>query len=132
MFRNEIYWVTPLTIILAFSGGVLLSLVHHLFYSHLDGSVAPTGEYHSIFRKVSRQQFNLAVGNALASLAQSIPSLAATVSYMQVLWRALTTARAGARLADIDNAFSVTRRVDHSRARIYHNLSSTNNLDGYY
>ncbi|KAI9642501.1 hypothetical protein NHQ30_009306 [Ciborinia camelliae] len=112
MFRKpKVYWATPLTLLLAFSTGVLLSLLHHLFYRHLDGSVAPTGEYHSMIGKVSKQQFNLAVGNALAFSVQSMFSLAVTISYEQVFWRALTTAKAGARLGDIDTAFSVLQDI---------------------
>lgn len=111
MVKNKIYWVTPLTVILAFFAGILLSLVHHLFYKHLHGSVAPTGEYHSIIGKVSKQQVNLAVGNPLAFLVQSTFALAVTVSYVQVFWRALKTARAGARLSDVDTAFSVLQDI---------------------
>ncbi|TGO45562.1 hypothetical protein BCON_0382g00040 [Botryotinia convoluta] len=108
MTRNKIYWVTPLTIILSFFTGVLLAIVHHLFYSHLNGTLASD---QSIIKIVSKQQFSIAIGNTLAFLVQSMLALSITVSYMQVLWRALTTAKTGAKLADIDIAFSVLQDI---------------------
>jgi|ERR1700722_1774290 hypothetical protein len=109
--QRRIYWVTPATIMLAFSAGVLLALGHHLFYRHLAGSVAPPGEYHLPLGKVSKQQVNFAVGTAFAFLVKSMLALAVTASYMQVFWRTLKTAEKGARLADVDTAFSVMQDI---------------------
>ncbi|KAF5867925.1 uncharacterized protein Bfra_007120 [Botrytis fragariae] len=60
---------------------------------------------------LSKQQFSIAIENTLAFLVQSMLALSIIVSYMQVLWRALTTAKTGAKLADIDIAFSVLQDI---------------------
>lgn len=105
--HRRIHWTTPATILLAFFAGILLAVGHHLFYKRLAGHVAPPGQYHLPFGEVSKQQVNTAVGTAFAFLVKSMLSLAVAASFTQVFWRALITAEKGARLADVDTAFSV-------------------------
>jgi len=109
--KNKIYWLTPTTALLSFTAGLSLSLGHHLTYRHLAGSVAPPGEYHTLVGKISKQQLNIAIGTAFAYLVKSTLSLAVATSYAQVFWRALVTASKGARLRDIDSAYSVTQDI---------------------
>lgn len=109
--HRQIYWVTPSTIASAFLIGLLLICGHHLFYTRLAGRPAPPGYYQFAVGRVSKQQLNTAVGTAFAFLVRSTLALAVAASYTQVLWRVLKTSTKGARLADVDAAFSMLQNV---------------------
>lgn len=109
--QRQIYWVTPVTIGLAFATGILLALGHHLFYQHLAGSAVPAGDYNAPLVGVSKQQFNIAVGTAFAFLVKSMLSLAVTASYTQVFWRTLGTAKRGIPVDKVDTIFSLVQNI---------------------
>jgi hypothetical protein len=109
--QTRIYWLTPATIVATFLAGIFLALVHHLFYESLEGSVAPTSNYHLAIGQVSKQQVNIAAGTAFAFMVKSMLSLAVTISHTQAFWRQLRSADNGTMLADVDTAFSALRSI---------------------
>lgn len=66
-----------------FVAGCMLSLGHHLFYSNLAGTATPTGYYHAIAgSKISKQEFNTAIGTTFAFLVKAMLALAVSTAYV--------------------------------------------------
>jgi len=55
---------------------------------------------------MSKQQFNIAVGTALALLVRTFLSVAVTVAYTQVFWRSMRNSKQQPALAELDWAAS--------------------------
>lgn len=104
---RKVHWTVPSVIILGLLCGSLLSLGHHLFYHHLAGTVAPTGEYAVVGTSISRQKLNIAIGNAIAFAVKSMLTLAVGMAYGQVFWKSFKTTKEGQDLSTLDTKFSV-------------------------
>lgn len=84
--QKTIHWVTPTTMVAAFLVGCMLSLGHHLFYSNLAGTNTPTGYYHAIAgNKISKQEFNTAIGTTFAFSVKDMLALAVSTAYTGIL-----------------------------------------------
>jgi hypothetical protein len=88
--------------LLALFAGIALALGHHLFYQRLDGALVPAGSYDLAVRTVSRQQFNTGVGTAFAFLVKAALTIAVSIAYVQVFWRAAQVADKHPTLAELD------------------------------
>lgn len=75
--------------ILALLGGALLATAHHLFYASLNHNAAETGSYFIAGTPLSKQQFNLSMGTAIAFLVRVLFALAMSVAYVQLFWRSM-------------------------------------------
>jgi hypothetical protein len=102
-----IHWATPAMMVLGLAAGCLLCLGHHLFYTGLAGSTAPTGEYDIAGTNISKQKFNTAVGTAFDFLIKAALALAVTIAYTQAFWRSARNSTKGQRLSTLDTTFSV-------------------------
>lgn len=91
---------------LAFITVAILSATgHHAFYDSLSGKNATTGDafdYRGI--KLSNQQFNIAVGNALALLVKTCLSAAVGVAYAQLFWQ--TVLSQAHQVSQVDTMFT--------------------------
>lgn len=109
----QIYWVTPIAMLLALLVGFLVALGHHLFYSSLAGKPAPTGAYSIAGTNISKQQFNTAVGTAFAFLVKAALAIAVGISYIQAFWHSARVSKKGATLASLDTSYSVLSNPLH-------------------
>jgi hypothetical protein len=100
-------WTTPAMMVSSLVAGCLLCLGHHLFYTGLAGSTAPTGEYDIAGTSVSKQKFNTAIGTAFAFLIKAALALAVAIAYTQAFWRSARNSTKGQRLSTLDTTFSV-------------------------
>ena len=84
---------------------LVLSLGHHGFYHSLAGSTVSNDDF-AFLRKVtvSRQQFNITVGNAFASLVKASLAIAISIAYIQLFWR--NVRRSAYPVSKIDTLFS--------------------------
>jgi hypothetical protein len=102
---NGIHWATPVWMFCAFIAGLLFALGHHLFYTGLAGTEAPTGAYTIVGADISRQQLNTAVGTAFGFLVKSCLVLVISISFVQVFWNALRSSKEGGpSLSTLDSA----------------------------
>ena len=104
---HNVHWAVPTLATASLFSGVALALGHHLFYASLNGTSAPTGDFDIAGTRLSRQQFNTAVGTAFAFLVKSLLALAVTVAYTQAFWRAVNTSRKGQTLSTLDTLHSI-------------------------
>lgn len=110
--RKAIHWVTPTTMVTAFLFGCILSFGHHLFYSKLAGTTAPTGYYYAIHRtKISKQELNTAIGTAFAFLVKAMLALAVSTAYVQAFWHSAKASKKGQPLSTLDTTFSILGNV---------------------
>ena len=89
----------------ALAVAVALAMGHHFFYAHLAGTTMPEGDFwkHSWFT-LSRQQFNLTIGNAFAFLIKASLGIAVSIAYAQLFWQAIQSQPA--KISSIDVMYS--------------------------
>jgi hypothetical protein len=73
--------------LLALLASIILIIAHHLFYTHLSLHPAPTTTDSFLNAHISRQEFNIALGTALAFLVKACLVFAMGVAFVQVFWR---------------------------------------------
>jgi len=103
---RAIHWLAPTSMLAALISGLLLAVVHHIFYANLNHHAVTTGSYSLNSMTMSKQQFNIAVGTALALLVRTSFSVAVTVAYTQVFWRSMRHSNQQPALAELDWAAS--------------------------
>ena len=88
--KNQIYFLSPISRIVALALGVVFAVAHHVFYLHLDGREADTGGYviAGMF-ELSRQHLNNNAGIAFAFLVKAFLTTAVSIAFVQAFWRAL-------------------------------------------
>lgn len=91
--------------------GVLLATGHHLFYSNLAGSNAPTGAYNIGGTDISKQQFNTAVGTTFAFLVKASLTLAVSIAYTQAFWHSAKGSQKGRQLSTLDTMYSALSNI---------------------
>ena len=104
--RPGVHWLVTTTITLSLVLGLMLGVGHHLFYTSLDGTIAPNVEYDVLGSKVSRQQINIAAGTAFAFLVKAMLVTALATAYVQLLWRALLHSTKHVTFGSFDVLFS--------------------------
>lgn len=103
---ETIHWAAPTIMLASLLTGVLLALGHHLFNAHLQGRPVPAGDYTPFSSlAISKQQFNASMGIAFAFFVRNFLAIAASATYVQVLWHSIQHRRAPT-LADLDWAFA--------------------------
>lgn len=107
--QRHIHWLVPTTMFTSLLLGALLAIGHHLFYDRLSGTPTSTDSFAIAGRKLSRQQFNTAVGTAFASLVRTCLALAVTTAYVQIFWQSMKKAKRVPTLADLDWASAGTK-----------------------
>jgi hypothetical protein len=109
--HRQIHWAMPASVFAALLAGVAFALGHHAFYTHLAGQATPSG-YHAIMEsQISKQQLNIAAGNAFSFLVKSMLAIAVASSYVQLFWRVMTHSKKQTLLVDVDTAFSLQQNI---------------------
>lgn len=108
---GRVHWVPPVGMIAGLCVGSLLAIGHHLFYSSLHGTRAPTGTFRVVGANVSRQQLNTAVGTAFGFIVKSFLTLTVSIAFVQTFWRAARSSRKGHTLPSLDRTFSLLTNV---------------------
>lgn len=78
--------LTPLTMSASFLTGLAAAIGHHCFYQGLAGTEAPDGTYAMADISMTKQEVNIATGNALASLVKAAMVLTVAIAYTQLFW----------------------------------------------
>ena len=82
--RSIVTLLLPLLLGIAFATG------HHFFYASLHETVVRSNDVSRILQlSLSRQQFNLALGNTFAFLVKSCLSVAVGLAYLQLFWHSI-------------------------------------------
>lgn len=87
---HHIHWLTPVSILLFFTAGVALAVVHHVFNSLLNNTTVNADVYKIAGFQVSQQQINTATGTTLAFLSRACFLVALSSAYTQQFWLAAT------------------------------------------
>lgn len=98
------HWLAPVSMLAALAGGVVLAGGHHLFYRHLEGRAASTGNVFG--SSISMQQANIAIGTAFAFLVKSALVFAMSIAFAQLFWREARHAVESPSLARLDSMYS--------------------------
>lgn len=98
----RIRWVTPSWMVASLAIGVLFALGHDLFYQSLHGKAATDSAFTLAGSEVPQQQFNLAVGTALAFLVKASLVSAVSLAYLQAVWRAARSSSRPITLGNMD------------------------------
>ena len=104
---SGIHWTTPAAIFSSLIVGVLFSLSHHLFYTHLAGTNVPNFSYDVAGYSFSKQQLNISVGNIFSYLVKAALAIALSLAYIQAAWRIVKTSKKGETLSTLDTIFSI-------------------------
>lgn len=96
MARFKISWVVPGLIVGNTICGILMAVGHHFFYMSLDMQTVGTQR---------RQEWNGRIGTAMAFCVKMFLTAAASIAYVQVLWRTLKARKV--KLGGIDAMFEV-------------------------
>jgi hypothetical protein len=99
---RSIHWLAPTTMVSTLVGSCLLALGHHLFYNRLNGEPVPTRSYHFARTSISRQQYNTAIGTALAFLVRTLLAVAVATAYTQIFWRNAKSSKRSPTLRELD------------------------------
>lgn len=99
----RMHWKAPTLLICFLVAGAGISIAHHFFYQSLEETPVPDGDYSVGALKLSRQELNTVGGTALAFLARTCLTCAASVAFAQVFWRTLRNKRV--RLAVVDTLY---------------------------
>src|ERR1700761_6375599 len=79
---------TTLSMFGALAVGTGLAIGRHLLYASLNGMRVSEGNFfYSLHVSITRQQFNLTVGNAFAFASKAALGIAITNAYVQLLWQ---------------------------------------------
>ena len=112
--KNQIYWLAPISMIVALALGVVFTVTHHVFYLRLDGREAHTGGYviAGMF-ELFKQQFNNNAGIAFAFLVKACLITAVLIAFVQAFWRALLvdSSNRAPRLDGVDAIYSLLSSV---------------------
>ena len=105
----RIHWVAPTVMVSSLFAGLLFALGYHLFYQNLAGKSSTKESLDLLGSNLSIQQFNLAVGTALAFLVKAFLVLAVSTGYVQTFWTIARTHHANKQLtvSHLDAAFCV-------------------------
>jgi hypothetical protein len=107
--NKNIHWLAPVSMLGALAAGTLTAGGHHLFYSHLDGREASSG---NIFGSpISRQEANIAIGTAFAFLVKSSLVFALSIAFAQLFWREAKYAVTTPTLARLDSMYSTMYNI---------------------
>ena len=79
-----------------------LAVGHHLYYQLLSGSPVSTERAFAVgpWSGVSSQKLHTSIGTAFAFLFKTFLAIAVSVSYVQVLWKALKSAETNVKVVD--------------------------------
>lgn len=105
--HQHVHWPTPFWLVLTLVSGALFALGHHLFYASRARTAVSTVSFSIAGKDISDQQFNTAVGTAMAFLVKSCLTLAVSIAYIQAFWRFARTFKQGTPLSHLDTTFSI-------------------------
>lgn len=108
---SGMHWYAPAVMLVAIFAGFFCALGHHLFYSSLAGTTAPTGQFEIVGASFSTQQLNTAIGTAFGFLVKSLLTITIWVAFVQTFWRGVRTSLTGPTLDSLDNAFSAMSNI---------------------
>jgi hypothetical protein len=108
---QNIHWLAPTSMVLAWAVGALLAAGHHLFYADLDQTPVSTAAYHFAGKKLPKQQFNTAVGTAFAFLVRTFLGVAVSTAYIQIFWRSIKKVKQYPTLEEVDWVHSALENV---------------------
>lgn len=78
--RIVLWWWTPISMVLTLIAGIILPVVLHVYYSHLDDE--KVGSF-------ANQQWNLWFGTAFSAIVQMSLMFSIRVAYVQWMWKLL-------------------------------------------
>lgn len=94
LFKEQ--WLIPISMGGSAFLGVVLAIVHHRFYSSLNGRIVASQ---------NQQEWNIRIGTGLAILIKMFLAASVGLTYTQVLWRTLKKQQV--KVQGIDAMFSV-------------------------
>lgn len=110
---RAIDYVAPTCMLASLLVAVAAAIGHHFFYSSLDGTIAPDTAHAVFGASVSKQQFNIAVGTALAFCFKAALVLSVSIAFIQAFWQTVKTTRRSrvVQLGQLDSAYSALHNL---------------------